>query len=66
MIIMFQFPQSNLRVIIEEVINCIHEKGGIKPIMAEFLNKDPQDTGFVMESLFRYILKSNKSNNNIY
>ena len=51
--ILFQFPQSNLRVIIEEVINCLQEKGGIKALMNDFMNKDPEDSGFVMESLFR-------------
>ena len=49
----FQFPQSNLRIIIDEVINCVQEKGGIKSLMAEFLNRDPDDNGYIMESYFR-------------
>ena len=55
----FQFPQSNLRIIIDEVINCVQEKGGIKSLMAEFLNRDPDDNGYIMESYFRYIIEEN-------
>ena len=50
------FPQSNLRVILTEVIRCVEENGGIKAMMATFLAKDPDDSGYVMESTFRDIL----------
>ena len=50
------FPQSNLRIIIEEVIKCVGEKGGVKPMMADFLGHDPDDSGFVNERIFREIL----------
>ena len=51
--VIFQFPQSNLRVIMDDIIKCVHEKGGIKPMMAQFLYKDPDDTGYINESTFR-------------
>lgn len=52
------FPQSNLRVIIQEVIKCVTGKGGVKPMMADFLGHDPDDTGYVQEPTFRQILHS--------
>ena len=50
------FPQSNLKVILAEVIRCVEENGGVKAMMAMFLGKDPEDSGYVMESQFRDIL----------
>ena len=51
-----KFPQSNLRTIIGEIINCLNEKGGVKPMMSDFLNRDPEDSGYVGEDVFRSIL----------
>lgn len=40
----------------DEVVNCVQENGGVKPMMAQFLSHDQQDTGYIREPLFREIL----------
>ena len=45
------FPQSNLKVILAEVIRCVEEKGGVKPMMAMFLgNSDNLQILFFMSN----------------
>ena len=50
---MLQYPQSNIRVIMEQVLGLVQAHGGPKQLMARYIAQDPDDSGFVSEKTFR-------------
>jgi len=50
----FQYPQSNIRVIMELVLGYVQSKGGPKQLMSRYIGQDPDDSGFVSEKCFRF------------
>ena len=51
----FQYPQSNIRVIMELVLGYVQSKGGPKQLMSRYIGQDPDDSGFVSEKSFRFV-----------
>ena len=49
----FQFPQSNVRTILEKVAKLVKEVASPKQLMAQYIYEDPDDSGHVKERVFR-------------
>jgi len=50
-----QYPQSNIRVIMDEVLKLVQANGGAKQLMARYIEMDPDDAGYVSEKTFRLV-----------
>ena len=49
----FQYPQSNVRTILEKVAKLVKEISSPKELMAKYIYEDPEDNGYVKERVFR-------------
>ena len=48
-----QYPQSNIRVIMDDVLKLVQANGGAKQLMSRYIEQDPDDAGYVSEKTFR-------------
>ena len=53
-IFLLQYPQSNIRVIMTDVLKLVEANGGAKQLMSRYIELDPDDAGYVSEKTFRF------------
>ena len=45
-----------MRTILEKVAKIVNEVSSPKELMAKYIYEDPDDSGFVKERIFRYVI----------